>query len=59
MNNRDWQELQSSNGSFYFYRAFYDTRKREEKFGRTIRILGMVDRLENGGKQKKISDILV
>ncbi|XP_044739083.1 uncharacterized protein LOC123300562 [Chrysoperla carnea] len=44
-NNIYWQSLQTSNGSFHFYGAYYDIRK-NSRIGPTIRILGMINRIE-------------
>ncbi|XP_068224432.1 uncharacterized protein [Palaemon carinicauda] len=44
-NNDYWQSLETSNGSFYLYAAYYDNRTLAERRP-VIRILGMIDRLE-------------
>ena len=44
-NNIYWQETLTSNGTFYLYGAYLDIR-RTNRLGPTIRILGMIDRLE-------------
>ena len=41
-NNRYWQEVETT---FYLYGAYLDVRK-EKRLGPTVRILGMIDRLE-------------
>lgn len=41
---RHWQQLQSSNGTFYLYRAYYDVRRGIEAYP-TVRILAMINRL--------------
>ncbi|EFX71575.1 hypothetical protein DAPPUDRAFT_308785 [Daphnia pulex] len=43
-NNNYWQTLRSSNGTFYLYGAYYDSRKIIQQ--PVVRILGMIDRLE-------------
>ena len=40
-----WQETTTSNGTFYLYGAYLDVR-RLNRLGPTVRILGMIDRLE-------------
>ena len=44
-NNRYWQEGETTDGTFYLYAAYLDVRK-ENRLGATVRILGMIDRLE-------------
>ena len=44
-NNQYWQETTTSNGTFYLYGAYLDVRKLN-RLGPTVRILGMIDRLE-------------
>ena len=44
-NNDYWQTLHTSNGTFYLYGAYYDDRARNP-LGPTVRILGMIDRIE-------------
>ncbi|XP_047740917.1 uncharacterized protein LOC125179322 [Hyalella azteca] len=44
-NNVYWQTMETSNGSFYLYGAYYDNRTLEEK-APVVRILGMINRLE-------------
>lgn len=44
-NNVYWQTLQTTNGSFQLYGAYYDVR-RFSKIGPTVRILGMINRIE-------------
>ncbi|KAK7793902.1 hypothetical protein R5R35_003579 [Gryllus longicercus] len=44
-NNVYWQVLQSTNGTFQLYGAYYDVR-RFSKIGPAIRILGMINRIE-------------
>ena len=41
----DWQVFESSDGSFYLYGAYLDVRK-NNRLGPTVRILGMINRLE-------------
>ncbi|CAF1308820.1 unnamed protein product [Adineta steineri] len=43
-NNIYWQRFQSSNGTFFFYNAFYDDRILNGALS-TIRILSMIDRI--------------
>lgn len=43
-NNNYWQMFRSSNGTFYLYGAYHDNRPAVAKA--TIRILGMIDRIE-------------
>ena len=40
-----WQVLESSNGSFYLYGAYLDVRA-NNRLGPTVRVLGMINRLE-------------
>ena len=44
-NNDYWQTVRTSNGTFYLYGAYYDDRA-NNKLGPTVRILGMIDRIE-------------
>ena len=44
-NNKYWQVFESSDGSFYLYGAYLDVRK-NNRLGPTVRILGMINRLE-------------
>jgi len=44
-NNKYWQVFESSNGSFYLYGAYLDVRT-NNRLGPTVRILGMINRLE-------------
>ncbi|XP_054708021.1 uncharacterized protein LOC129217711 [Uloborus diversus] len=44
-NNIYWQRLQTSNGTYYLYGAYYDDRVRING-GPVVRILGMVDRVK-------------
>ena len=44
-NNRYWQEVVTTNGTFHLYGAYLDVRK-ENRLGPSVRILGMIDRLE-------------
>merc|ERR1719264_2519556 len=44
-NNKYWQVLESSNGSFYLYGAYLDVRA-SNRLGPTVRVLGMINRLE-------------
>ena len=44
-NNHYWQEMTTSNGTFYLYGAYLDLRELN-RLGPTVRILGMIDRLE-------------
>lgn len=44
-NNIYWQTLRTSNGTFQLYGAYYDVRK-QNRMGATIRILGMINRIE-------------
>ena len=45
INNIYWQETETKNGTFYLYGAYLDKRKMN-RLGPTIRILGMINRLE-------------
>lgn len=45
VNNMYWQETDTSNGTFYLYGAYLDVRK-NNRLGPTVRILGMINRLE-------------
>ena len=45
ISNVYWQEQSTSNGTFYLYGAYLDVRK-TNRLGPTVRILGMIDRLE-------------
>jgi len=44
-NNKYWQEVQTTNGTFHLYGAYLDVRA-ANRLGPTVRILGMIDRLE-------------
>ena len=44
-NNQYWQETETSNGTFLLYGAYLDIRKKN-RLGPTVRILGMINRLE-------------
>merc|ERR1712013_839614 len=44
-NNKYWQEVVTSNGTFHLYGAYLDVRT-NNRLGPTVRILGMIDRLE-------------
>jgi len=44
ISNDLWQEMGTSNGTFYFYRAYYDDRKLE-KLGPSVRVLAMHDNM--------------
>ncbi|XP_026467380.1 uncharacterized protein LOC113370925 [Ctenocephalides felis] len=44
-NNINWQTLKTSNGTFQLYNAYYDAR-RKSLIGPSVRILGMIDRIE-------------
>ncbi|XP_064080894.1 uncharacterized protein LOC135197749 [Macrobrachium nipponense] len=44
-NNKYWQSLETSNGSFYLFAAYYDNRTLAERRP-LIRILGMIDKLD-------------
>lgn len=68
INNIYWQETETSNGTFYLYSAYLDRRK-NNRLGPTIRILGMINRLEpkvktfcqiwfSGSKEPVISKVL-
>lgn len=43
-NNIYWQTLQTTNGTFQLFGAYYDVRK-NSKIGPAVRILGMIDRI--------------
>lgn len=43
-NNIYWQTLQTTNGTFQLFGAYYDIRK-NSKIGPAVRILGMIDRI--------------
>lgn len=43
--NSYWQETETSNGTFYLYGAYLDRRK-NNRLGPTVRILGMINRLQ-------------
>ncbi len=45
ISNLYWQETETSDGTFYLYGAYLDKRK-ENRLGPTIRILGMINRIE-------------
>jgi hypothetical protein len=45
VSNVYWQEQTTSNGTFYLYGAYLDVRE-ANKLGPTVRVLGMIDRLE-------------
>merc|ERR1719422_493040 len=45
-NNQYWQETKTSNGTFLLYGAYLDVRSKN-RLGPTVRILGMIDRLES------------
>merc|ERR1712241_89105 len=68
INNIYWQETDTSNGTFYLYGAYLDIRK-NNRLGPTVRILGMINRLEpqvkthcqlwfNGTREPIISKVL-
>lgn len=68
INNIYWQETETSNGTFYLYGAYLDKRK-NNRLGPTIRILGMINRLAptvktfcqiwfSGAKEPVISKVL-
>lgn len=68
INNIYWQETDTSNGTFYLYGAYLDVRK-NNRLGPTVRILGMINRLEptvktfcqfwfNGTREPIISKVL-
>jgi len=44
-NNKYWQVLETSNGTFHLYGAYLDVRP-TNRLGPTIRVLGMINRLE-------------
>jgi len=44
-NNQYWQETETSNGTFLLYGAYLDVRSKN-RLGPTVRILGMINRLE-------------
>jgi len=44
-NNKYWQETVTSNGTFLLYGAYLDVRSKN-RLGPTVRILGMINRLE-------------
>lgn len=44
-NNLYWQTLRTSNGTFQLYGAYLDKRA-NNRLGPTVRILGMIDRIE-------------
>lgn len=44
-NNKYWQEVVTTNGTFHLYGAYLDVRT-SNRLGPTVRILGMIDRLE-------------
>ena len=44
-NNRYWQQVETSNGTFLLYGAYLDVRP-NNRLGPTVRILGMIDRIE-------------
>ena len=44
-NNKYWQEGGTSNGTFHLYGAYLDVRT-TNRLGPTVRVLGMIDRLE-------------
>ncbi|XP_050292845.1 uncharacterized protein LOC126733555 isoform X2 [Anthonomus grandis grandis] len=44
-NNNYWQTLKTSNGTFHLFGAYLDKRK-NNRLGPTVRILGMIDRIE-------------
>eukprot|EP00092_Neocalanus_flemingeri_P040314 GFUD01043909.1.p1 GENE.GFUD01043909.1~~GFUD01043909.1.p1 ORF type:complete len:570 (+),score=158.65 GFUD01043909.1:188-1897(+) len=44
-NNKYWQVTETSNGTFYLYGAYLDVRSKN-RLGPTVRILGMINRLE-------------
>lgn len=44
-NNLYWQTLRTSNGTFQLYGAYLDKRN-NNRLGPTVRILGMIDRIE-------------
>lgn len=44
-NNNYWQTLHTSNGTFHLFGAYLDKRK-NNRLGPTVRVLGMIDRIE-------------
>ncbi|XP_040563465.1 uncharacterized protein [Lepeophtheirus salmonis] len=44
-NNIYWQETETSNGTFFFYGAYLDVRKKNQ-LGPTVRILSMINRIQ-------------
>jgi len=44
-NNKYWQVTETSNGTFYLYGAYLDVRP-TNRLGPTVRVLGMINRLE-------------
>lgn len=44
-NNIYWQQVDTSNGTFFLYGAYLDVRAKN-RMGPTVRVLGMIDRLE-------------
>ena len=44
-NNKYWQVTETSNGTFYLYGAYLDVRA-TNRLGPTVRVLGMINRLE-------------
>merc|ERR1719309_936731 len=44
-NNQYWQETETSNGTFLLYGAYLDVRSKN-RLGPTVRVLGMINRLE-------------
>eukprot|EP00092_Neocalanus_flemingeri_P099774 GFUD01127316.1.p1 GENE.GFUD01127316.1~~GFUD01127316.1.p1 ORF type:complete len:574 (-),score=144.49 GFUD01127316.1:85-1806(-) len=44
-NNKYWQVMETSNGTFHLYGAYLDVRSKN-RLGPTVRILGMINRLE-------------
>ena len=68
ISNLYWQETETSNGTFYLYGAYLD-RRRQNRLGPTVRILGMINRIEpkvktfcqiwfSGQKEPVISKVL-
>jgi len=45
ISNAYWQEMETSNGTFHLFGAYLDRRERN-RLGPTVRILGMINRLE-------------
>ena len=43
--NKYWQVTETSNGTFYLYGAYLDVRP-TNRLGPTVRVLGMINRLE-------------